>query len=92
MNGDERRVGYGEIIARLDGIGAEQARLAASMERMERVVIVGNGQAALTSRVTALETRGAPSRTERGGVIGATLGAAIIAVLAYLGIRPGGQQ
>ena len=54
MNGDERRVGYGEIIARLDGIGAEQARLAASMERMERVVIVGNGQAALTSRVTAL--------------------------------------
>jgi len=90
--GTERRVGYGEVIARLDGIALEQRRQADALGRIEKTVFIGNGQSALLSRVTALETRGAPSRTERGGVLGVAIAAAVTAVLAYLGIKPGGQQ
>lgn len=89
--GPERRAGYGEVIARLDGIVIEQRRVAGSIERIEHAIFVGDGEPPLLSRVTALETRGGPSKTERGGVISIAIGAVVTSILAYFGIRPGHQ-
>lgn len=79
-------------MADLEDILRAVERIDDRTERIEAALFVGNGAPPVLSRLTALETRGAPSKTERGGVLGTAVGAAVIAVLAYFGVRPGGQQ